>query len=271
MDEQFLKRIFTNHQHCDECPRTEDVLSFYEQFLGLLFPNFSSQPFTSIEQLKEGFSQLKIQLRKLLREVMEKERDPIIDQFFDRIPELYKLLVLDINATYEGDPAAKSTQEVIRSYPGFYAIAAYRVAHELYKMRVPSIPRAITEIAHSKTGIDIHPGAIIGKSFCIDHGTGVVIGETTLIGNSVKIYQGVTLGALSVDKRDANSKRHPTIEDHVVIYAGATILGGETVIGEHSVIGGNVWLTKSVPAGSKVYYKATMHKEGEKPELIIIK
>src|SRR5690606_23751132 len=145
--------------------------------------------------------------------------------------------------------------------PGFYAISAYRIAHSLHGLGVKLIPRMITELAHSRTGIDIHPAATIGQYFCIDHGTGVVIGETTIIGDRVKIYQGVTLGALSVEKADADNKRHPTIEDDVVIYSGATILGGNTVIGEGSVIGGNVWLTKSVVAKSKVYYQTQMYHE----------
>ena len=148
---------------------------------------------------------------------------------------------------------------MIRSYPGFYAIAAYRIAHALHKLGVEDLPRIITEHAHSKSGIDIHPGAQIGKSFCIDHGTGIVIGETADIHDHVKIYQGVTLGALSVKKSDADIKRHPTIESHCVLYAGATILGGETIIGHHSVIGGNVWLTKSVAPHSKIYYEAKMN------------
>jgi serine O-acetyltransferase len=171
---------------------------------------------------------------------------------------------------YEGDPAAKSKSEVVRTYPGFYAIAAYRLAHELYRLGVQDIPRVITEHAHSKTGIDIHPAAKIGEHFCIDHGTGIVIGETTIIGNHVKIYQGVTLGALSVDKHDAETKRHPTIEDHVVIYAAATILGGETIIGHDSVIGGNVWLTQSVPAYSKIYYQAKMYNgDTEETDMVV--
>ena len=172
---------------------------------------------------------------------------------------IYEKLGQDIDAMYEGDPAAKSRDEVIRTYPGFYAIAAYRIAHELHSLGVLGIPRIITEHAHSKTGIDIHPGAKIGDHFCIDHGTGVVIGETSVIGDHVKIYQGVTLGALSVNKEDASKKRHPTLEDNVVVYAGATILGGETVIGKGSVIGGNVWLTSSIPPNSKIYYQAKMY------------
>jgi serine O-acetyltransferase len=165
------------------------------------------------------------------------------------------LLNNDIEATLEGDPAAKARSEVIRAYPGFYAICFYRIAHNLLKLDIELIPRIITEYAHSKTGIDIHPGAEIGEHFFIDHGTGIVIGETCIIGDHVKLYQGVTLGALSVDKSMAYVKRHPTVEDHVIIYSGATILGGETVIGNHSIIGGNVWLTKSIPPYSTVYHR----------------
>ena len=144
----------------------------------------------------------------------------------------------------------------MRAYPGFYAIAFYRIAHALHRLHVPLLPRVITELAHARTGIDIHPAASIAPYFCIDHGTGVVIGETSVIGPHVKLYQGVTLGALSIDKSMAKSKRHPTIEEHVVIYAGATILGGDTTVGHHSVIGGNVWLIKSVSPFSRIYYKA---------------
>jgi serine O-acetyltransferase len=177
--------------------------------------------------------------------------------FLESLPRVRCLLAKDIRAAYEGDPAAHCIDEIILSYPAVYAIMAHRVAHELYQLNVPLLPRMITEIAHSKTGIDIHPGASIGESFFIDHGTGVVIGETTLIGNNVKLYQGVTLGALSFPKDEEGqiirgNKRHPTIENNVVIYAGATILGGATVIGEGSVIGGNVWLTESVPPDSRV-------------------
>lgn len=177
--------------------------------------------------------------------------------FLESLPRVRHLLAKDIRAAYDGDPAARCIDEIILSYPAVYAIMAHRVAHELYELSVPLLPRMITEIAHSKTGIDIHPGATIGESFFIDHGTGVVIGETTIIGNNVKLYQGVTLGALSFPKDEKGhlirgEKRHPTIEDQVVIYAGATILGGETVIGEGSIIGGNVWLTTSVLAYSRV-------------------
>lgn len=165
----------------------------------------------------------------------------------EEIPEIRRLIQLDIIAAFSGDPAAKSNEEVILSYPGLEAVLVYRIAHFLCKNGVPIIPRIMSEHVHGKTGIDIHPGAKIGDSFFIDHGTGVVIGETCVIGNNVKIYQGVTLGALSVEKNMQNKKRHPTIEDDVTIYANATILGGETVIGRGSIVGGNTWVTKSIP------------------------
>jgi serine O-acetyltransferase len=180
------------------------------------------------------------------------------------LPELRRLLDGDVAAAYEGDPAAKSIEEVIFSYPSIEAIVAYRIAHVLHRAGVPMIPRIITESAHSRTGIDISPGAQIGERFFIDHGTGVVIGETTVIQNRVKLYQGVTLGALSVRRRDESSaKRHPTLEDDVTIYAGATVLGGDTVIGKGSIIGGNVWLTKSVPPGSRVFGQARKEEQDD--------
>lgn len=182
----------------------------------------------------------------------------------ESIPELREILATDVAAAYAGDPAAKSFDEIIFSYPGIFALMVYRVAHKLHVMTVPLLPRIMTEYAHSITGIDIHPGAEIGEGFVIDHGTGVVVGETTVIGKNVRIYQGVTLGALSLPMdagdRFRGVKRHPTIEEDVIIYSGATILGGETVIGARSVIGGNVWLTDSVPPDTKVIMK--------KPELI---
>lgn len=170
----------------------------------------------------------------------------------EELPRIRAKIVLDTKAAFDGDPAAKSAEEVILSYPGLEAIVVHRIAHFLFKNGVPIIPRIMSEHIHGKTGIDIHPGATIGDSFFIDHGTGVVIGETCIIGNNVKIYQGVTLGALSVKKSLQNKKRHPTIEDNVTIYAGATILGGETVIGHDSTIGGNTWVTKSIPAESVI-------------------
>lgn len=184
--------------------------------------------------------------------------------FLHGMPNLRRLLATDIMAAHEGDPAAQSFDEIIFSYPGLYAITVYRIAHQLRHQEIPLIPRIMTEHAHSKTGIDIHPGAHIGERFFIDHGTGVVIGETAVIGKRVRIYQGVTLGALSLGREEINDlrnqKRHPTIEDDVVIYANATVLGGNTVIGTRSVIGGNVWITDSVPPDTEVFLK--------KPELV---
>lgn len=190
------------------------------------------------------------------RELPAGSGEEVVLKLFRGLPELRRMLNKDVNAAYTGDPAARNIEEIVFSYPSVQAVTAYRIAHELCLARVPMIPRIITEHAHAATGIDISPGARIGESFFIDHGTGTVIGETAVIGDRVKIYQGVTLGALSVPRREDNSenaKRHPTIEDDVTIYSGATILGGDTVIGRGSVIGGNVWLVKSVPPGSKVF------------------
>ena len=176
--------------------------------------------------------------------------------FFDTLPSIKKTLLNDARFILESDPAAKQLVEVIAIYPGFFAIYCYRIAHAINQLSVPLLPRMITEYAHKTTGIDIHPGATIGSPFSIDHGTGIVIGETTVIGNRVKLFQGVTLGALSVDKSKTSKKRHPTIEDNVVLYAGSTILGGRTVVGRNSIIGGNVWLTESIAPFSVVNYKS---------------
>ena len=189
-------------------------------------------------------------------------------EFLRQLPPLRTMLARDIRAAFDGDPAAKGYDEIIFSYPGIWAIMVYRIAHELYHQNIPLIPRIMTEYAHSRTGIDIHPGAHIGESFFIDHGTGVVIGETCTIGNRVRIYQGVTLGALSLSKADCkrlrSKKRHPSIEDDVIIYANATILGGDTVVGKRSVIGGNVWLTHSVAPDTEVFIKKQDLIFGEK-------
>ncbi|MCJ9428209.1 serine O-acetyltransferase EpsC [Kordiimonas marina] len=179
----------------------------------------------------------------------------LVQGFLADLPDIAAVAYTDAKALYEGDPAAESIEEVMLCYPGFYAVVAYRIAHALMKREVPLLPRMITEYAHQKTGVDINPGARIGHSLFIDHGTGVVIGETAVLGNNVKIYQGVTLGALRVDREERAKKRHPTIEDNVVIYSGATILGGDTVVGHNTVIGGNVWLTRSVPAWSRVMFR----------------
>ncbi len=186
--------------------------------------------------------------------------------FLEALPDLRRTLAKDVVAAFEGDPAAKGYDEVIFCYPGVFAVTVYRIAHQLTHLDVPIIPRIMTEYAHSRTGIDIHPAAHIGESFFIDHGTGIVIGETTEIGNRVRIYQGVTLGALSLPRETIDemrgTKRHPTIEDDVIIYSGATILGGDTVIGTRSIIGGNVWITESVPPDTRVFLK--------KPELVYL-
>lgn len=271
----FLEKLHQSHQECSDCPSPQVIQQFFESLLGLLFPEHSVQKIKEKSELKARMEELQERLSKILQRnthLHEQDGLKLGRQFFDNLERIYDWINQDVDAMYAGDPAAKSRTEILRSYPGFYAIAAYRIAHELHLLGIKLIPRMITEIAHSRTGIDIHPGAQIGQHFCIDHGTGVVIGETTIIGNHVKIYQGVTLGALSVDKADADSKRHPTIEDGVVIYAGATILGGKTVIGKDSTIGGNVWLTKSVDPGSKVYYQAQMHHaDSSKTDLYIFK
>ncbi len=176
--------------------------------------------------------------------------------FLKNLPSIKKTLLQDAQFILDSDPAAKELAEVIVIYPGFFAIYCYRIAHSINKLSVALLPRMITEYAHKITGIDIHPGATIGSPFSIDHGTGIVIGETAIIGNRVKLYQGVTLGALSVDKSKASKKRHPTIEDNVILYAGCTILGGDTVVGRNSIIGGNVWLTESIAPFSVVYHKS---------------
>jgi len=275
MQKEFLDKLFKDHQECPRCPSPKRVSQFFVDLLETLFPDYSMKAFSSPRELEIHLKKLQIELDEMLTINPMKgvvDLDDIATLFFEKLPAVHAKIHDDITALFEGDPAAKSKSEVIRTYPGFYAIAAYRLAHELHKLGVKVIPRIITEHAHGKTGIDIHPAATIGEHFCIDHGTGVVIGETTRIGNYVKIYQGVTLGALSVDKKDAEKKRHPTIEDSVVIYAGATILGGDTVIGHGSVVGGNVWLTRSVPPGTKVYYQARMYNSNtEETDLLIYK
>lgn len=275
MDKQFVDKLFQAHQECPDCPSPAAVIHFFDELLGTLFPAFSKKTFSSPQELELHMQEIRLQLGQLLFKFPDSKaggKEALAHTFFTQLPLLHTRLSQDITAMYEGDPAAQSLSEVVRTYPGFYAIAAYRIAHTLHELGILILPRIITEHAHSKTGIDIHPGAKIGNYFCIDHGTGIVIGETTVIGNYVKIYQGVTLGALSVNKEDAKKKRHPTIEDHVVLYAGATILGGETRIGHHSVIGGNVWVTKSLAPFTKVYYQAKMHNEETgKIDLVVIK
>ncbi len=197
-----------------------------------------------------------VELLAPLDEVMEVSSIEVTEQFFEGLDEIYQQLLADADFFLQSDPAAQSLEEIILTYPGFSAITSYRIAHVLYRLNVPILPRVITEHAHSKTGIDIHPGAQIDFPFFIDHGTGIVIGQTTIVGKNVKIYQGVTLGALAVLKQESGIKRHPTIEENVIIYAGSCILGGATVVGNDSIIGGNVFLTESVPAFSFVYHKS---------------
>jgi len=274
MSKDFLDQLYIRQQACPSCPSPETISNWFNDLLGTLFPDFSKIRFDNQKEFELHYAKLKLQLDQIL------SRNPIrpksengynAELFFDQLPAIHSALEEDVTALFEGDPAAKSRTEVIRTYPGFYATAAHRVAHALYSLGVELIPRIISEHAHGKTGIDIHPGAQIGRFFCIDHGTGVVIGETTIVGDHVKVYQGVTLGALSVDKKDAKTKRHPTIQDHVVIYAGATILGGKTEVGHSSTIGGNVWLTKSTPPFSKIYYQAQMSDDEGNLDTIIFK
>lgn len=257
MNRDFYEHIFTKQQNIEAVPSNREITAWALQVIRLLYPEQSKQVFVDVEQLQAEFVKLENELCLIMnatKACQNCNNEQLAKAFFEQIPELYRLLNTDIQAIFNGDPAAISEFEVVRTYPGFFAISFFRLAHSLYLHTVPLLPRILTEYAHSKTGIDIHPAAQIGEFFHIDHGTGIVIGESCNIGRNVKLYQGVTLGALSVDKSMAFTKRHPTVEDDVVIYSGATILGGETVIGHNSVIGGNVWLTKSVPPYSTVYH-----------------
>ena len=254
--QNLVKRIQEQHrQKLRSLPNKKKAQEWIDRLIDTLFPVRCCDPIGELE-----IRQLELQLWELLAP-LEDELEPVdhlVKEYFSRIPLIYSELLLDAEAILAFDPAANSIEEVIVAYPGFYAIAVFRFAHELYQLKIPILPRMISEWAHSQTGIDINPGATIGSGFFIDHGTGVVIGETSIIGNNVKIYQGVTLGALSVKKEEANNKRHPTIEDNVVIYSGTTILGGQTIIGKDSIIGGNVWLTEGVPPNSMVYHKSVI-------------
>lgn len=238
-----------------------EVRSAVDELVLLLFPQRGCQGIKSIKDLEDTVSRLKKQFTtyfesvSVLIEDTEAKSSANAEVFFENLPKLAEILDLDAQAALLGDPAAYSREEVIVTYPGFYAVCIFRLAHSLYELGIPLLPRLMTEYAHEKTGIDINPGAKIGESFFLDHGTGVVIGETAVIGKNVKIYQGVTLGALSVKKKLQSIKRHPTIEDDVVIYANATILGGDTKIGKGSIIGGNTWIVESVPPGSVVTVK----------------
>ncbi len=231
---------------------------FTDNLIAFLFP-FKEDKTCTLPQIKLNLSQLEIDFQNIIHPVetlITQSAQEITSSFFNEIPAVYESLIQDATAFLDFDPAARSKESVILYYPGFYSITIYRLAHVLYRLKVPFLPRIMSEYAHSKTGIDIHPGAEIGRNFFIDHGTGVVIGETTKIGENVKIYQGVTLGALFVRKDMKGKKRHPTIEDNVIIYSGSTILGGDTTIGHDTVIGGNVWLTSSVSPNSVVYHES---------------
>lgn len=222
-----------------------------QSFTKLLFKAFFDSE-TNAEEALQNLETVFLSIRDIACPEIKGKPCKRWDDFMESIPDLYCSLKKDAEAIFNNDPASRSVEEIYLAYPGFFAIATYRMARVFHKLGLPLIPRLMTEYAHHVTGIDIHPGATIGESFFIDHGTGVVIGETTEIHNNVKVYQGVTLGALTVKKQDQNVKRHPTIEDNVTIYANATILGGETVVGENSIIGGNTWLTASVPKNSVV-------------------
>ena len=272
-----------NHCHDGECythieyepiPSEGYAVDLIDKFRELLFPGYFTKEPLDPANMKYSLGQtVSILYDKLSEQIIHHIRHDCMRYeqpcshceesgqtkalaILESIPAIRKILATDVQATYDGDPAAKSHDEIIFSYPGIFAIMVYRVAHRLFELGVPLLPRIMTEHAHSLTGIDIHPGATIGERFVIDHGTGVVIGETTRIGKNVRIYQGVTLGALSLPKNAGETyrgkRRHPTIEDNVIIYSGATILGGQTVIGTRSVIGGNVWLTESVPPDTTV-------------------
>jgi len=264
-----------NHSGAANLPGRESVDNIVRGLEELLFPGFLENLNTDKNALKKITAEKINNLSSALRSEVEKSlafsarlgelncghegcravAALVVDEFFEELPKIRIIMSKDLEAAVRGDPAAMSADEVILSYPGFQAIVVHRIAHFFYSRQVPLIPRMMSELIHRRTGIDIHPGALIGESFFIDHGTGVVFGETTVIGKNVKIYQGVTLGALSVKKGESGKKRHPTIEDDVTIYANATILGGDTVIGKGSVIGGSMWIVQSVPANSKVYTK----------------
>lgn len=254
----------------EKLPRREEIIDIINNVRRVIFPGFFGNENTAYVNLcnfagntlsgiyDKLFHQVRIALaykeRNFKTVNIEKHAEEIAIRFIEELPNIQQLIFKDVEAELQGDPAAGSMEEIIFSYPGIYAISIYRIAHVLYKLNVPYIPRIMTEHAHSRTGIDINPGATIGEYFFIDHGTGIVIGETTCIGDHVKIYQGVTLGALSTMKGQtlSGTKRHPTIENNVVIYANATILGGETIVGKNSVVAGNTFVTESIPENTKV-------------------
>jgi serine O-acetyltransferase len=255
-----------NRKSFSSFPDKKLAEDFADGLFHLLFTSHEGK-FHSAADLLKQYKYLQDNFSAILFELVKSEKavNQQTEQFFEAIPRIYDELLLDAEAILHFDPAAQSIEEVLVAYPGFYATAIHRIAHQLHQQGIIILPRLLSEYAHSKTGIDIHPGAQIGQSFFIDHGTGIVIGETTIIGNNVKIYQGVTLGALNVAKENASAKRHPTIEDNVIIYSGATILGGSTIIGHDTIIGGNVWLTYSVLPYSVVYHKSEMRVRDNNP------
>lgn len=254
--QKFAKRLsLFNSGYCADVPAREPSRQFIENLIHAIFP-IRQNCAVDEEEIAIELERTAVRLRELLysiRKSLEKTPAETVDLFYASLPEAFEQLTVDAETVIKNDPAATCVEEIILCYPGFYAIAVYRMAHILYELKVPVLPRIMSEYAHEKTGIDIHPGAQIASPFFIDHGTGIVIGETARIGKHVRIYQGVTLGAMSVERSMVNTKRHPTIEDHVVIYAGSTILGGETVIGHHTVVGGNTWITESILPHSVVY------------------
>ena len=238
-----------------------DVLA--RHVMALLFPHYAGYVPESSRNVREELEYVREALVDAMRPLIHDRSDAAANDVIAALPSIHQVLLEDAQFIYDGDAAARSTDEVILAYPGFLAVALYRVAHEIHRAEVPLLPRLLTEYAHRSTGIDIHPGAQIGRKFAIDHGTGVVIGETTIIGDRVRVFQGVTLGALSLATKQTGEQRHPTIEDDVILYANATILGGRTVIGARSVIGGNVWLTKSVPPDSVVTHRSDVRLRSE--------
>ena len=254
-------------KHTVMVPSRHEIVLIIKKLQALMFPSYFTVPEDGEKSSSERFTELLTALKRQLTAAYSfSDISPVVDteelayEILERIPYVKDMLIKDITAIYEGDPAARSPEEIILSYPGFYAISIYRIAHEFYLRDIPYLSRMMTEYAHEKTGIDIHAGATIGEYFFIDHGTGIVIGETTTIGNRVKLYQGVTLGAKSFElDTDGNPikgvKRHPDIGNNCVVYANATILGGNTKVGDGCTIGGNVWLTHSVPEGETVYYQ----------------
>ena len=239
-------------------PTQNSVVAFTDLLFQFIFPVVENEENFLLER-EDKANQLKRHFTTLIDTCLidnNGDKGLVVNTFFNQLSDTTEILVKDAQFILDYDPAAKTLEEIILSYPGFYAIAIYRLANILYEQKIPILPRMMSEQAHSKTGIDINAGAKIGFPFFIDHGTGIVVGETTIIGNYVKLYQGVTLGALAVRKEDAAIKRHPTIQDNVVIYAGSTILGGETIVGHDCIIGGNTWITQSVPSFSVVYHTA---------------